>query len=157
MSLQDTVLELFEAKRLDKAAAYRLLNVARSGTDAASSPAASKWHRVLEQPVRLHVEQAWRLMLAACLLRIAGGQDQVRLLWRGQDGERLIQLSIDDTCTPRSLWESVAVQCDAQPPLAASSDEPYAWLADGQRDNAARQVVIAELPSAGLAPRELML
>ena len=110
MSFQDTILELFENRRIDKSVAYRLLRdikthaLATPESGTASPPSTS---RRLNLTLALPADPDWRLMLVVYLLHLVQGKDTVTLALRTDAGDRVIHTRVHEGMSPAELLEEV--------------------------------------------------
>lgn len=155
MSYQDTVLELFETKRIDKAAAYRLLKDMKTRQQPERQAAGPQSTQQCSLSVKLRAALPWRLMLLCYLVHIAQGKERVILAVNTPRKSWRVVARINDGMTPRQLFE--AVRKKYTPDAAGPAQAPYAWVSAGCRDSAERRIRFSELPAQDDNPRQLLL
>lgn len=146
MNFQDTVLELFESKRIDKSVAYRLLRdiKTQARTMSPRTGRAPAPRRRLSLTLALPADPDWRLMLVVYLLHLVLGKDTVTLALRQAGGDQVIHVRINDRMTPRELLEVTRSQRLDDRRLFQHA--PCLWVAHGVPDETPRQITLLETP-----------
>lgn len=147
MSFQETILELFENRRIDKSVAYRLLRDIKTHALAAPEPGtttAPATSRRLTLTLPLPADPDWRLMLVVYLLHLVQGKETVTLALRTDAGDRVIHTRVDEGMTPAELLEAVRSQRLDDRRLFERA--PFIWVNNGVQDGRARQITFHERP-----------
>ena len=151
MGIQETVLELFQEQRIDKAVAYRLLADCKKG--AATRPddirLSCRLERAPETPPadatahELHALSSW-----VYLLHIVTGKDELEIDHVQSDQTLRLKVHVDDQLTPTQLMHSIAAGLAAG---AHADDEAaaWAWVAAGASDAQRRKIAASRLPDTG--------
>lgn len=151
MDIQDTIVELFDAKRIDKATAYRLLSEAKQAGAGgrAAAPQQIKTSFTCSAGQSAQQREHAALLAWAYQLHVAMAHSELAFDYVTPQGACRIQLHIDGGATFNALATSLASQLA----VAAAGAEPaqFAWLAAGASDTHAR-LVSATVGSAAQGP-----
>jgi amino acid adenylation domain-containing protein len=134
MDIQDTIVELFEAKRIDKTTAYRLLSESKKGSaarQAAPQQLKVKFTFYIGSPQEaqsdMHAVATW-----AYLLHIISGKSEVVLDHVTPEKVHTVRLEINGALSFDTLVDSLTAQL-AKPALAQEG-VTFAWLRPGASD-----------------------
>ncbi len=151
MGIQETVLELFQEQRIDKAVAYRLLADCKKG--AAARPdeiriACRLDHAPAAPPGDAPAHELRALTAWVYLLHIVTGQDELEVDHVQPERTLRLKLRVDDQLTPAQLVDSIRSELFAaiEPGDDASA---WAWVAAGASDTQRRKIAASQLPDTG--------
>ncbi|MET3133696.1 amino acid adenylation domain-containing protein [Oxalobacteraceae bacterium GrIS 1.11] len=133
MDIQDTIVELFENKRIDKAAAYRLLSESKKAGMTPARPEAIKLSFDYRAQSELDRLAAW-----AYFIHILGGVGELTFDYLTPELRRQVKLSIHAGLNLQQLQAELARQLAGPPSEAPAA--PFAWLAPGAIDRDPRQL-----------------